>query len=251
MQSAGIFDTVTVERGGEISVGCSVPELSGENNLAARAAGLFFESTGVKSGARISIEKHIPVAAGLAGGSADAAAVLLGLDALYGTALGPGRLCELGLSAGADVPFCLSGGTLVARGTGEKLTAAPGLCDCAFVIVKEGEKPSTGDLYARWDSSGEKTPPHTSEMLGALASRNLAAVSSRLFNAFSKLVQQNGIADRLCGLGALGASLSGSGPSVFAVFPDGGAALECARALGPVARVCAPARQGCEIVETA
>jgi 4-diphosphocytidyl-2-C-methyl-D-erythritol kinase len=249
MQSVGLFDTVSIERCDGITVGCSDARLCGSGNLAYRAAELFFEAAGVGAGAKIQIAKRIPVAAGLAGGSADAAAVIVGLDALFGTAFGTDRLCAIGLSAGADVPFCIAGGTMLACGIGEKLSPAPPLPDCRVVIAKAGEKSSTGGLYALYDKSCAKKRPDTRAMLGALTSGSLAAVGAGLCNAFEELVPQSLLIKRkMLGCGALGASLSGSGPAVFGIFDDERKAGECFNAIGVSAQICAPTRHGCEII---
>lgn len=248
MQSVSLADTVGVARGEKITVSCSDARLSGESNLAARAAELFFEAAGVRGGADIYIEKRIPVAAGLAGGSADAAAVIVGLDKLYDTGLSTEKLCEIGLRAGADVPFCITGGTMLVSGIGEALSPAPKLPDCILVITKKGEKASTGSLYAKYDSCGAKSRPDNRAMLAALGARDLKSVAAGLCNVFEELVPQSReLKDKMLECGALGASLSGSGPCVFGIFDSLEKAEGCARKIGAPAFVCRPAAAGCAI----
>jgi 4-diphosphocytidyl-2-C-methyl-D-erythritol kinase len=249
MQSINLHDTVKIERGEGIAVACSDTRLCGGENLAYRAAELFFNAAGIKGGAKIQIEKRIPVAAGLGGGSADAAAVIVGLNALYGTAFSPEKLCEISLRAGADVPFCIKGGTMLARGIGEILVPAPPMPDCDIVVAKLGEKSSTGSLYARFDKYGAKKRPDTQAMNAALLSANPDAVAARLCNAFEELVPQSEALKRIMlDCGALGASLSGSGPSVFGIFNNREKAEECERAIGAAAHLCAAAPIGCKII---
>lgn len=252
MQSVGFFDTVQIERDSMITVGCSDTRLCSESNLAHRAAEFFIKTADVNGGAKITIEKRIPVAAGLAGGSADAAAVIVGLDRLFDTRLEIDRLSEIGLAVGADVPFCIRGGTMLAQGVGEHLSKLPALPDCFIVIVKSGEKTSTGRLYSEYDKIGEKTSRDVRPMLVALGSESVEAVGARLFNAFEKVVPQSGAAkQQMLDYGALGAALSGSGPAVFGIFSDVVAAASCAQRIGKAAHVCKPSACGCEIIGTA
>lgn len=242
MQSVSLFDTVSIERGEGITVGCSDTRLSGNGNLAHRAAELFFEAVGICGGAKIQIEKRIPVAAGLGGGSADAAAVITGLDMLFDTRLGIDKLREIGLSAGADVPFCITGGTMLAQGIGDILSPAPVLPACYIVIAKTGEKSSTGKLYAQYDKSGAKNRPDTNAMIAALISGSPSAVGANLCNVFEELVPQSHCLKRkMLDCGALGASLSGSGPAVFGIFDNAKTAEDCVKAIGAQVYLCTPA----------
>lgn len=244
MQSVTLCDTVTIENDNAISVSCSNAQLCGESNLAYKAAERFFKATGVSGGALIKIEKRIPVAAGLAGGSADAAAVLVGLDELYKTNLGREKLCKTGLTLGADIPFCIMGGTKLAKGIGEELTNLPPMPDCYIVIAKEGEKTSTGDLYAKYDNLGVKKHPDTPKMLLALKNGNPQNICAELCNVFEELSQQSQTLKRkMLEHGAVGACLSGSGPSVFGIFSDEKSAELCAKAINGT--VCKPVQNVC------
>lgn len=249
MQSVSLSDTVTLEKSERISLSCSAPQLSGRENLAFRAAELFFETAGLNCGAEIKIEKCIPLAAGLAGGSADAAAVLVGLNVLFNTNFCREQICEMGRKLGADVPFCTVGGTMIARGIGEKLSAVPPMPDCGIVIAKTGKKPSTGELYAQFDGISPKKHPDSGKMLSALKSKSLKDVSSNLCNVFEEVSAQClGLKEKMIENGAIGAALSGSGPSVFGIFESESGALNCAENLNAKTFVCKPVQKGCEII---
>lgn len=248
MQSVSLADKVSIEKYDVITVDCSDKSLCGRDNLAYRAAELFFTEAGIKGGAKIHIEKHIPVAAGLAGGSADAAAVICGLNALFDTRFSTEKLCFVGAAAGADVPFCIKGGTMLARGIGEKLEPVPCLPDCFIVTAKNGEKSSTGALYALYDKKGVSYKPDTGAMKAALLSGSLETVGRGLCNVFEELVPQSTALKRtMFEHGALGAALSGSGPSVFGIFRDAAAAENCAKDIGSAAFLCTPAHCGCVV----
>ncbi|MBQ1183634.1 MAG: 4-(cytidine 5'-diphospho)-2-C-methyl-D-erythritol kinase, partial [Clostridia bacterium] len=137
-QSVSLCDIVEIEKSDSISVKCSDTSLNGEDNLCNTAAVKFFQAAGILGGADIFIEKHIPLAAGLGGGSADAGAVLKGLNELYGNPLSEKKLLEIALSLGADVPFCMVGGTKLCEGIGEIMTELSPLPECYIVIAKKG-----------------------------------------------------------------------------------------------------------------
>lgn len=249
MQSVSLYDTIAIEKCEKIMLSCSVPQLSGSENLAYRAAELFFEMVGLNCGAGINIEKRIPLAAGLAGGSTDAAAVLAGLDALFETNLRKEEICDMGQKLGADVPFCVSGGTMLARGIGEKLIPAPSMPDCVIVIAKAGKKLSTGRLYAQYDSIKPKKRPETEKMLFALKSKSLNDVANNLCNVFEEVAPQClDLKKKMIENGAAGAALSGSGPSVFGIFENENDALRCAGNLNASTFICKPEQNGCEII---
>lgn len=258
MQSVSLCDRVHLERlaePGKIEFRCgSLPGLEEEENTACRAARMFLEQTGAAGGVRILLEKQIPAAAGLGGGSADAAAVLLGLDRLYGTGLGRKRLEMLGMRIGADVPFCVAGGTQLAKGAGEYLLPFAPMPPCFLVLAKGEEKPSTAEMYRRFDENGAPVRPDV-ERLGQLFRQgDLSAAAREFRNAFSGLWLSRSY-KALCKIlreaGAIGCSLSGSGPTVFGVFASERQAEACAEALrewGAKAFLCAPCREGCGII---
>lgn len=253
MQSVTLADRVRVRlTDGGVSVQTDTPLLpDGAENLAGRAAAAFFDAAGISAGAEIFIEKRIPVAAGLAGGSADAAAVLRALAFLTKPALDEKALLALAASLGADVPFCLCGGTRRCTGVGERLAPSPALPPCAVVLAKRGKKASTGAAYAELDRLGRAGEGDSGAMFRALRAGNLGAVGARLHNDFaacSANAPAAGLIRKMAEAGAAGASLSGSGPSVFGLFADEAAARRCAERLEG-ARLCRPAETGVEITE--
>lgn len=216
MQSVTLNDTVTIRKDKKLTVVCSDSELNGGENIACRAAKLFFENSGLKNrGAKIYIEKRIPKAAGLGGGSADAAAVLCGLDRLYGTGLSYDTLCRLALELGADVPFFIEGGTQRAGGTGEKLTKLTAFSGGVFLLARQGEKISTAEMYSQLDSK-EYIKPDINALVSALGRGTFDGL---LKNSFSACWQDD-FEERLEKTGASTVSLSGSGPYRFALFAD-------------------------------
>lgn len=247
MQSASLCDTLTLElRGnGEVTLETNFDFLpSDKRNIAVRAAQEFFRETGMEgAGAHIRIEKRIPVGAGLGGGSADAAAVLRGLNALTGERFSRERLAEWGLRLGSDVPYCVGGGTMLAEGRGEKLSPLPPLPDCGIVICKPPFSLRTPDLFARIDARRSRIHPDTEGLTEALREGDLPGAARRLYNVFEDVLPPRcgEIADikrALLDAGALGAAMTGTGSAVFGLFADAGAA-EAARArLGERYREC-------------
>lgn len=224
MQRISLWDTVTVERGtGRDTLLCSVPVTENvDDNLCMKAARAFFAETGTKSdGVTITLEKHIPVQAGLGGGSSDAASTLLALRTLYAPSLPDVQLEHMAAALGSDVPFFIRGGTALARGRGERLTPMPRLRDGWFVIVKPPEGFSTPAMYRRLDDLPPE-PPRPDAMPAALAAENIRAVAAALYNSFERAVPQDSavwdIESALRAHGALAALLSGSGSAVFGLF---------------------------------
>lgn len=217
MQSISLNDTVYIEKSDKITVECG--EFGGEDNIAFKTAKAFFAESGINAGAAIRIEKRIPSAAGLGGGSADAAAVLMGLDRLYKTELSYEKLLKIAVSLGADVPFLIRGGTARARGIGEVLEPLSPLCGCYFLIAKGEDKPSTGEMFSRLDSA-EYNKPDIEKTAAALNSRDLRAVLCSLDNSFAALWRESRVKAELLKTKADAVSLSGSGPAWFAVYLD-------------------------------
>ncbi len=221
MQSISLCDIVTVDKSVDITVNCSDSSLGGEQNIAIKAAKKFFEFTGIKGGADIYIEKNIPKAAGLGGGSADAAAVIVGLNEVYQTELDTTKLCDIGLSVGADVPFCIVGGTARVSGIGECIKSIEPMPYAAFVLSLAGEKQSTADMYRKIDNDPLcwnicSTP----DMLVAIGNGDIAEVSNKLSNVFATVCEHTALKTVFQNTHPLGVSLSGSGPTVFAVYGD-------------------------------
>ena len=220
MQSIDLADDleITPAQGtGSMSTTLSYLPSDGRN-LAQIAAQAFREATGSALQVDIAIRKRIPVCAGMAGGSSDAAAVLRAMDALAGTGLTPGRLAEIGQNVGSDVPYCVLGGTALAEGRGETLTPLPPLPPCHIVVCKPPFPISTPQLFSRVDVRRIARRPDTVGLLTALRAGDLVEVARRMYNVFEDVLEprrQNG---------ALGASMTGSGPTVFGLFDHPSAA---------------------------
>ncbi len=226
-QSISLCDTLTLSRQGTgIVLACDDPTLpTGEKNLAYRAAQAFFAAYGQSFGVKIALQKRIPSQAGLGGGSADAAAVLLGLNQLCGEPFDRASLAALGATLGADVPFCVRGGAQHARGFGQELTPCAPLPDCSVLCVMGKEGISTGEAFAALDRDGLATEPSSTAMLEALTRGDYRSVCENLYNSFERVTPAAPtLVARLCALGADGARLSGSGAAVFALFSDAVAA---------------------------
>lgn len=239
MQSVDLSDTVYIEKCRGIITDCK--GISAEENIAARAARLFCEKTGAE-GCKIKIEKRIPAAAGLGGGSADAAAVLAGLNRLYKTGISETELCEIAVKIGADVPFLIAGGTARARGIGEKLTPLMPLKDCWFLLAKAEEKPSTAEMFSRLDST-DYIKPDIEKTVNAVNCGDLNGVLENLGNSFEILWSKSPLKEMLSSTHPAACSLSGSGPARFAVYGDLNAALRARDKLsakGVFCEICKP-----------
>lgn len=241
MQSVSLFDrlTLTVGPGEGISLSTNLGFLPlDEHNLAAMAALRLKEATGAEWGKlTIDLEKRIPVCAGMAGGSSDAAAVLRGLNELCGLGLTAEELAKVGEKVGSDVPYCVLGGTALAQGRGEVLTALSPLPECYVVLAKPAFPISTPELFARLDRQRTRRRPDTAGVLKALEARDLGGVARRMFNIFEEVLpprrqaQVEELKGELLRCGALGASMTGTGPTVFGLFEEAERAKEAERAL--------------------
>ena len=207
MQTVDISDSIFIKKSPTFLF--ESDKFGGENNIAFKAAHCFFGAAG----------KAIPASAGLGGGSADAAGVLVGLDRLFGTGFSKSRLREMAVFLGADVPFLIDGGTQRARGIGEILTPLPHMPDCTFLIVLAGEKPSTGEMFARLDRLNYPKPD-IEKTVSAINRGSYTELINSLGNSFSVLWDGREITEKLYNYGADAVSLSGSGPARFAVFSD-------------------------------
>jgi len=229
METVDLHDDVhlTLSEGEGVSMQTNLPFLPTDSrNIAVKTAELFFRALGLpKKQVAIRIQKRIPVAAGMAGGSANAAAVLRGLNTLLGTNLSTEALMELGGKLGSDVPYCIIGGTRLAEGRGEVLTPLKPLPDCHILICKPKFSISTPELFSRIDCSKIRHRPDTEGLIAALDQGSLKQVAIRLFNVFEDVldgrkreIQQ--IKKSLLDTGALGAVMTGTGPTVFGLFDD-------------------------------
>ncbi|MDF2839141.1 MAG: 4-diphosphocytidyl-2-C-methyl-D-erythritol kinase [Evtepia sp.] len=228
MQSVSLSDTITLflhEKAG-VQVTSNQEGLPQDRrNLAVDAACRFLEAIGrEEQGLSIEITKRIPVCAGTAGGSSDAAAVLRGLNRLTGAGLPQQALMEIGSKVGSDVSYCILGGTARATGRGEVLSQLSSLPDCWIVLCKPNFSVSTPELFHRWDQQLSAIRPDTKKMLNALQQRNLTAVAHELNNVFEAVLppEIQGVVITIRRLlseqGALGTCMSGTGPTVFALF---------------------------------
>ncbi|SDN70233.1 4-(cytidine 5'-diphospho)-2-C-methyl-D-erythritol kinase [Acetanaerobacterium elongatum] len=234
MQTVTLCDYLLLRKtpSGGIQLKCDHEELCcDETNLACRAASAFFAYTDIPPvGVQIVIEKNIPLEAGLAGGSADAAAVLMGLNVLFDTGLSDRTLCELGLPLGADVPFCIMGGTMQGEGIGEILEPLPSLPKCYFVIAKPESGVNTKEAYALFDRENPIRRPDNDMMVAALAAGSLEHIGNQLCNVLEgvcPLPEVSRIKQTMLECGALGAAMSGSGSAVFGLFENKGDARHC------------------------
>lgn len=227
MQTVDICDVLTFSKtdaGIELKVD-NVTLPTDENNLIYKAAKLLLDTKSVTGGVSITLEKNIPIAAGMAGGSTDAAATLLAVNALYELGLNIEELKELGVKIGADVPYCIEGGTALAEGIGEKLTSLPAPPACYLVVAKPNINVSTKFVYENLRANELKTHPDIDGMVRALADANLQGIADRLGNVLETvtipaypIIQD--IKETLLSVGAINALMSGSGPTVFGLFTD-------------------------------
>lgn len=237
LQSVALSDTVTLTRTNSREITLTVHGRHplppcGKDNLAARAAALFFERCGMTAqGLKIDLHKEIPLQAGLAGGSADAAAVLTGLNTLFETKLDRRALCSMGLELGADVPFCLIGGAALAEGVGELLQPLPSLVPCHIVIAKPSQGIDTGEAYACYDRSPAILLPDNDLLAAAVAAGSLAKTALHMRNVLETVCPLPEVGDikrTMLSLGALGAQMTGSGSAVFGLFEKKPDAKRCA-----------------------
>lgn len=240
MQSIDFGDDVSLEcGGGEWRVESGLRYLpGGETNLAARAALLYRRLQGEeRGGGLIRLTKRIPVCGGFGGGSSDAAAVLRLLDRAHPSPLGLKRLEEESLELGADVPFCIRGGTALAEGKGERLTPLKACVGWETVICRPDFLCSTPELFRAVDKLKMRIRPDVAGMEKAVEEGDLQGVARRLFNVFEEVLSRKNsetvweIKDLLLDAGALGAVMTGTGSGVFGLFPDGSSAEEACRRL--------------------
>lgn len=232
MQSVRVFDKIflskTKEKG--ITVKTNRAYLpTDENNLVYKAAKLLIDEFNIEEGIDIDLKKFIPVAAGMAGGSSDAAAVLYGMNKMFGLKLDEKQLMERGVKIGADVPFCIMRGTVLSEGIGEILTPLKAAPDCHIVIAKPAISVSTGHVYQAFDAAENIVHPDIDGMIEAINAGDLKMLSSNLSNVLESVTGKDypiigELEDFMKDHGALGAIMSGSGPTVFGLYDDEGLA---------------------------
>lgn len=236
MQQIALHDTITLEKADKISLSINVPYLKAdEKNLAWRAAALIMEEYGT-GGAAMRLTKNIPIAAGLAGGSADAAAVLRGMNELYELGLSDERLCELGARLGSDIPFCLMGGTMLATGRGEVLTRLAPMPATHVVLAKPPVSVSTAWAYRNYDEQGAPAHPDNDKICAEIAAGDRKAIAKLLCNVLESVtIKKYSVIEEykqmmLAG-GAMASMMSGSGPTVFGLTEDKATAEKIAASL--------------------
>ncbi|MEE0944368.1 MAG: 4-(cytidine 5'-diphospho)-2-C-methyl-D-erythritol kinase [Clostridia bacterium] len=227
MQTTGLFDLLIVDKEEYgISVTTNLKYLpTGEKNIAWKAATVFFETCNIKGGAKILIHKNIPVAAGLAGGSGNAAAVLCALNRLYNTQLTDAELCAMGAKLGADVPYCILGGTQLAEGIGERLTELTPMPKTTVLLVKPPINISTAQIYQEIDSCDDLKHPDTDKVIKAINKGDIKTIAGNLSNVMEAVTERENpvitkIKEMMMREGALGCVMSGSGPTVYGIFDD-------------------------------
>lgn len=257
MQAVDLSDEITVEESEKegIFLTCSDSRLpQDKTNIAYKAAEAFCEYTDKKPKIRIHIEKRIPFAAGLAGGSADAAGVIVALNKLYGTALCEAELCEIGLKVGSDVPFCIKGGTCLSQNRGEILSPLKPLKDCFIVLAKPEKGVSTAAAYSAADNS-YIYHPDCIKMLDACSKGNFEEMCKHAGNVFEQVVEvpeRIEIKNLMRKHGSLLYQMSGSGPTVFGLFDCEEKATECAESVKQICRdvfITKPVNHGAIITE--
>ena len=262
MQSVGLADTVRLKKQPEqvsVSVMRDGLQVGGipqdDTNTAVRAARLFFQHTGLHEGCQIQIEKRIPHQAGMGGGSADAAAVLIGLNRLYGAGLSPQQLAEIGLQVGADVPFCLVGGTARVGGIGERIEPVTPLTVGHLVVIKPPFGISTGEAFASFDRHGVSLRPDNEALIRAIGKGDLSAMAMAMVNGMEESAghpEIRTLREELTDAGARATLMTGSGSAVYGIFAS---ELEALSAMGRMlgagkTYLTVPVPEGVQIAET-
>lgn len=238
MQTVDLWDELILEK---TDAGIFLTTDSGElpvdkSNLAWRAALLMQETYSIPGGVKIHLQKNIPIAAGMAGGSADAAAVMKGMNVLFDLGLPVEELMQKSVTIGADVPYCILGGTALAEGIGEKLTPLPPAPPCFALIAKPDISVSTREVYQSLDAGVIRQHPDIDGMVSAIKTGNLSGILSRMGNVLETVTIPihpviASLKAELLRLGAAGSLMSGSGPTVFGLFPEETAARQAFRQL--------------------
>ena len=237
MQTLYLYDQITIEKtekpGIELSTNLFYLPVN-ENNLAYRAADLLMQEFGVEEGVKITLEKHIPVAAGMAGGSSNAAAVLYGINRMFSLGLSQEELMERGVKLGADVPYCIMRGTVLAEGIGEILTPLPAMPRCTVLVAKPPISVSTKLVYEKLDAHEIEDHPDIDGVLEGLERQDLKKIASSMGNVLERVtVEEYPVIEEIKEMmkenGALNAMMSGSGPTVFGLYSDKRMAKEAAQ----------------------
>ena len=248
MQTVGLYDLLTMKKikDDKIQMTCNLTFLptdernlvykiemtcnlsflpTDERNLVYKAVKLIKDKYHIKDGVEINLSKRIPVAAGMAGGSSNCAAALKGMNQLFDLGLSIDELCEIGVTLGADVPYCIWGGTALSEGIGEKLSRVDAMPECYILIAKPGISVSTAFVYQNLNLSGLAKHPDIDGMLECLRTKDLKGICDRLENVLETVTIKEypiieEVKKHLMDQGAMGALMSGSGPTIFAIFQD-------------------------------
>ena len=228
MQTVGLYDLLTMKKikDDKIQMTCNLTFLpTDERNLVYKAVKLMKDKYHIKDGVEINLNKRIPVAAGMAGGSSNCAAALKGMNQLFDLGLSIDELCEIGVTLGADVPYCIWGGTALSEGIGEKLSRVDAMPECYILIAKPGISVSTAFVYQNLNLSGLAKHPDIDGMLECLRKKDLKGICDRLENVLETVTIKEypiieEVKKHLMDQGAMGALMSGSGPTIFAIFQD-------------------------------
>lgn len=229
MQSLAIYDSVSIEltNDGEISMGTNVKYIPNDkSNIAYKAAALFIDYFNIKkTGVKMFIEKNIPVAAGMAGGSCNAAGVLKALNSLTGINCDEKTLMEIGVKIGADVPYCIYGKTALAEGLGEILTPLKQFPETVVCLAKPDVSVSTAEIFKSLDAKKIDAHPDTKGIISAIEAGDIYSVSRRMYNVLEtvtakKLPIINELKGIMLDYGAIGTIMTGSGPTVFGLFEN-------------------------------
>lgn len=227
MQSVGIYDELTLTRtDSDITIATDESELpTNEDNLIYKAAKLMFDTYSIKGGLHIQLSKNIPIAAGMAGGSTDAAATMKGINRLYQLNIPTQELMKISVSVGADVPYCILGGTALAEGIGEVLTPLAPAPSCHLLVAKPDINVSTKYVYEHLDASETLSHPDIDGIVDAINMGSLQGIIDRLGNVLETVTVEaypiiSDLKKQMLELGAAGSLMSGSGPTVFGIYTD-------------------------------
>lgn len=229
MQTVNLYDRLAIKKTGtgEIRLSTNLNYLPvNDDNLCIKAARLLADEFSIKDGIDISLDKHIPVAAGMAGGSTDAAAVLFGVNKIFDLGLSKKALMERGIKIGADVPYCIMRGTALAEGIGEVLTPLPPMVECPVLIAKPGISVSTKTVYQSLDACFDTVKhPDIRQLIMDIENKDLGSICDHMGNVLEEVTIPmhpviSDIKKLMLENGALGAMMSGSGPTVFGFFED-------------------------------
>ena len=239
MQTIHLFDRLEISKNtsGQITMETNLAFLpTNENNLVYKAAKLLTDEFGIKDGVHVWLHKHIPVAAGMAGGSTDAAAVLYGMNRIFDLGLSKEELMERGVKIGADVPYCVMRGTALAEGIGEKLTKLPPMVKCPVLIAKPQINVSTKFVYENLKLDADTEHPDIDRLVADIREKNLTKIAADMGNVLETVTIPAypviaDIKENMLQNGAVNAMMSGSGPTVFGLFEKEADAVQAYEAM--------------------